>query len=168
MLARSIAGPSNSARAQAILLLSGSATGGRHRLVKVVEREEDGFWNGGICVQYRGKPWFLHNGKIMLHTWVLICLATTTPRAVDCNMFTASKWFQVADQPSKEEKVIWLTKGVYIKIIQFPIGKSLGTDSYIYYPCETPKTELEKAAREIGGEAGSSALRELGKGDCLR
>src|SRR5271165_693564 len=57
------------------------------------------------------------------------------------------------------------TNGVYLKVIQSPVGKSLGTDSYIFYPCETPKTELEKTARQIGGDSGSWALQELAKGD---
>ena len=104
----------------------------------------------------------------MLHTWILICLAATTPNPTNCDLSTAAKWFQTGDQPSKVEKAVRLTNGVYLKVIQSPVGKSLGTDSYIFYPCETPKTELENTARQIGGDSGSWALQELAKGDCLR
>jgi hypothetical protein len=77
------------------------------------------------------------------------------PEPGRCNLSTASKWFQVADQPSKAEKVVRLTNGVYLKVIQSTVGKSLGTDSYIFSPCETPTTELEKTAHQIGSDSGS-------------
>jgi len=99
----------------------------------------------------------------MLHTWLLICLATTPP--ADCSFDTSVRWFQTADQRSKAEKVVRITNGLYIKVVQSPVGASLGTDSYIFYPCETPKAELEKGVRE-SGDAG--LLQELDKGDCLR
>jgi hypothetical protein len=28
-----------------------------------------------------------------------------------------------------------LPKGSYLKIVQSPVGQSIGTDSYIYFPC---------------------------------
>lgn len=99
----------------------------------------------------------------MLHTWLLICLATTPP--ADCSFDTSVRWFQTADQRSKTEKVVRVTNGLYIKVVQSLVGASLGTDSYIFYPCETPKAELEKGVRE-SGDAG--LLQELDKGDCLR
>jgi hypothetical protein len=44
----------------------------------------------------------------------------------------------------------------------------MGADTYVYFPCETPKAELERAARGIGGVPGMGALEELEKGECLK
>jgi hypothetical protein len=84
------------------------------------------------------------------------------------------RWFQIPDQPSSntrairraEEKVKrMVTEGTYFKLEQWPVGRSMGTDTYVYFPCDTPKAKLEETAR-AGGDRG--ALEMIAKGDCLR
>lgn len=105
-----------------------------------------------------------------MHTWALICQLTLTP--AQCNLETADRWFVVAPggrvdiRRTLNRKGLLNTSSQYI--ITFKYAGSLGTDSYIYYPCDTPKAELVENARQIGGDAGSWALKELAKGDCLR
>jgi len=78
----------------------------------------------------------------MLHTWLLICLATTPPG--NCDFDTSVIWFQTADEPSKVqfysppiEKVVRLTThGAYVKILQLPIGRSFGTGTAFMFPCD--------------------------------
>jgi hypothetical protein len=76
----------------------------------------------------------------MLHTWILICLAGTSLN--ECNLSTATRWFQIADQPSSHTRAIraaqsvvmhFLDRGSYQKLTQSPVGVSLGTDTYILF-----------------------------------
>jgi hypothetical protein len=113
----------------------------------------------------------------MYHTWIYICLSTAVPNPADCSPDNAVRWFQTADQNAipgadtrtrADVRVMRLTENVYAVISQFPVGQSMGTDTFVYFLCENPKPELEQTAREVGGSAGADALKTLAKGDCLK
>jgi hypothetical protein len=96
-----------------------------------------------------------------MHTWALICQMTLAP--AQCNLETADRWFEVAPERPINVRATIIQLGVfdpqtqYIKIFKYE--GSLGTDTYIFYPCGTPGIPLaeNKAVRE----------HQL-KGACLR
>jgi hypothetical protein len=104
-----------------------------------------------------------------MHAWALICAVTIAP--VKCNLDTAERWFEVA--PAARHHVsqsianlgIFDPNTLYIKIFEY--GGSLGTDSYIYYPCDSsPTTIQENLSAEP--DQGASLRAELARGSCLR
>jgi hypothetical protein len=93
-----------------------------------------------------------------LHTWIEICPLSALP--ADCDLTTASQWYQLAQpQPNAfapairaaEQRVKRsLPAGFYMKLDQFPTDQSMGTDSYVFFPCSSrtldPATSADMAA----------------------
>jgi hypothetical protein len=104
-----------------------------------------------------------------MHTWALICALTLTP--AQCVFDTADRWFEVTLKESNIQSAImrlgiFNAESHFIKIFKY--GGSLGSDSYIYYPCDTLPSNIDKAIN-----AGPESLRldfrkQVLKGACLR
>jgi hypothetical protein len=122
-----------------------------------------------------------------MHTWILIC--PIGKAANDCTLETADKWYQLPiDQPSdhtaaikvaiKAVKAKLKSRNSYLKIEQFPAGRSMGTDSWIFFACVDPDTieqnlreadERAKRSAEENNEPPDYSLRRTAeKGECLK
>jgi hypothetical protein len=88
----------------------------------------------------------------MMHTLALIWQLTLTP--VQCNLETADRWFEVA-QGTINIRAAVVRHGVFHPTTQFikifKYGGSLGTDSWIYYPCDLTPTEPHLRDQESKG-----------------
>jgi len=105
-----------------------------------------------------------------MHTWALICSLTLAP--AQCNLETADRWFEVAPERRIDIRAAIKRLGFFnpdkqfIKIIKYE--GSLGTSSYIYYPCDSSASSIEEAI-DAEVEAQRLWLREQqSKGGCLR
>ena len=105
-----------------------------------------------------------------MHTWALICSLTLAP--AQCNLETADRWFEVAPERRIDIRTSIKRLGMFnpdkqfIKIFKY--GGSLGTSTYIYYPCDSPPSTIAEA---IEAESESERLylrRQQSKGGCLR
>jgi len=103
-----------------------------------------------------------------MHTWALICSLTLTP--AQCNLETADRWFEVALVKRIDIRVAIQRLGIFnpakqfIKIFKY--GGSLGTSTYIYYPCDRSVSSIDEAI-DAEAEAERLYLRERqSKGGC--
>lgn len=105
-----------------------------------------------------------------MHTWALVCSLMLTP--AQCNLETADRWFQVAPRTIDIRAAIMRSgifnrKTQFIKIFKY--GESLGTDSYIYYPCDRSLFDIKKTIDEGERQDLRQDLhKQLSKGACLR
>ena len=110
------------------------------------------------------------------HTWALICSrdlkpdAHLPPGAPPCDLYSADRWFEVAPSAaghidkSIERLGIFDPKRQYLEV--FSASGSLGTDSYIFYPCDTPRSQMNDSLAATP-EYETDLHKELNKGECL-
>jgi hypothetical protein len=105
-----------------------------------------------------------------MHIWALICSLTLAP--AQCNFEMADRWFQVAPEKRIDIRTTLTRSGMFdpdkqfIKIFKY--GGSLGTSTYIYYPCDSPASTIDEA---INAESASERIylrKQQAKGGCLK
>lgn len=104
-----------------------------------------------------------------MHTWVLICSLALKP--VECNLETADRWFEVANSRIEIRRAVtrlrlFEPKKQFIKTIKY--GGSLGTSSYIYYPCDSPASNIDEAMNAESESERAYLRAQRSKGGCLR
>jgi hypothetical protein len=99
-----------------------------------------------------------------MHTWALICQLTLMP--AQCNLETADRWFEVAPNRPINVRAVIMRLGIFHPATQFikifKYGGSLGTDTYIYYPCDSPDSIAEALK-----DASQDVRDQQSKGGCL-
>ena len=99
-------------------------------------------------------------GRVMA-SWALICSLAILP--TECQLKTADRWFQISpDRPAKVENIradlvrlkAFDPRKQYVKIFKY--DGSLGTDGYIFYPCNPLLSDPDE---QLSGDAA--------KGSCL-
>jgi hypothetical protein len=104
-----------------------------------------------------------------MHTWALICAVAVAP--AQCELRTAERWFEVAPaarlhiKQSIARLSIFDSNTHYIKIFKY--GGSLGTSSYIYYPCDSSPAVIEENLN-AEPDGGTELRKDLARGSCLR
>jgi hypothetical protein len=102
-----------------------------------------------------------------MHTWALIC--SIALNQAGCDFDTAERWFEVSHPTHIQAAIMRLgvfdPKNQFIKTFKYE--GSLGTDSYIYYPCDGPSYPDETIYTN-DPENLSYLRRQFSKGACLR